>query len=287
MKPSERIQLIKAVASSLLRSSYDVITLTFRQFEIAYEETTRSVTEWWLIDAIEALADDKLIALAEHCGIAALPAAPDEGSGHWSPGLFRLFLSHLASDKVFMAALQHHLRALRVSGFVAHVDIEPTTEWEREIARALNSADALTALLTADFHLSKWTDHEVGIAVGRGLLIVPIRAGLDPYGFIGKYQALNGAGKKANEIAGELADILAKHALTREKYAEVVVSAFEESWSWEACRADMALLERFPYLTESHVARLAAAVTKNEKVATSYGVPDRIARVANRMRAAG
>lgn len=287
MNPSERIQLIQALTAKLIRQSFDVVALTFRQFKIDYEHNNRVVAEWWLIESIESQPDQTLFALAEHLGIAAAPTAEGDGSAHWGQGLFRLFLSHLSADKVFIAALRQLLESFRISGFVAHVDIEPTKEWEPEIARALNSADALCALLTPTFHESRWTDQEVGVAVGRGLLVLPIRAGLDPYGFIGKFQALNGAGKKAAELASEIADILAKHPLTREKYAEAVVSTFERAWSWEGCRADMALLERFPYLSESHLARLETAVVSNEKVSTSYTVPDRVARLAKRMRAAG
>jgi hypothetical protein len=287
VNPSERVQLIQAIAKALGALSYDKIALTFRQFSLEYEDTNRSVTEWWLIETVESASDDVLVALAEHCGVSGLPSAKRTDGGPWETDGFRLFLSHLSVDKTFIAALRDHLRPRRVTGFVAHVDIEPTKEWEVEITRALNTADALCALLTKDFHSSKWTDQEVGIAVGRDLLVIPIRAGLDPYGFIGKYQALQGAGKQADVLAAEITDILARHPLTRERYAEVVVSAFESAWSWENCRADMALLERFEYLSPSHLQRIENAVTDNEKVSTSYGVPVRVERLVARIRETG
>ena len=58
--------------------------------------------------------------------------------------------------------------------------------------------DALIAILTPGFNESKWTDQEIGVAIGRKVPIVPIRIGLDPYGFIGKYQALQGAGRETD-----------------------------------------------------------------------------------------
>jgi len=56
--------------------------------------------------------------------------------------------------------------------------------------------DALLALLTPGSNESKWTDQEVGVAVGRRVPVIPIRIGIDPYGLIGKYQAVREQGKK-------------------------------------------------------------------------------------------
>ena len=71
--------------------------------------------------------------------------------------------------------------------FVAHIDIEPTREWQDEIESALETCDALAAYLTPDFVISRWCDQEVGFCVGRALPILPIRMGVDPHGFIAKY----------------------------------------------------------------------------------------------------
>ena len=51
--------------------------------------------------------------------------------------------------------------------------------------------DAFVALLTEGFHDSLWTDQEVGFALSRGVPILAVRLGKDPYGFIGKFQALS------------------------------------------------------------------------------------------------
>ena len=263
-----------------------MVILTFREFGIPHADNNRTLVEWWLIESLQEASEEQLVALAEHCGIASLPSTPSSDGGHWEPDTLRLFLSHLSADKKSVAALATALLPFRVSAFVAHVDIEPTKEWEPEIERALRSADALCALLTPDFHASNWTDQEIGIAIGRGILVFSIRAGKDPYGFIGKYQALTGSGKKASELTTEIVDILAKHALTRERFAEVLVSSLEHAWSWEGCRSDMGILERFEYLGESHLSRLKASIGANEKVRTSHGVPARISRLAERLRAA-
>lgn len=51
--------------------------------------------------------------------------------------------------------------------------------------------DALAAILMPGFKESDWTDQEVGVAVGRGVLVIPIIRGLILYGLISKFQGMN------------------------------------------------------------------------------------------------
>jgi len=85
------------------------------------------------------------------------------------------------------AALKERLQLLGVSCFVAHEDIHPGHEWQDEIENALASMDGFAALLTEGFHDSAWTDQEVGYALARGVPMIAVRLGRDPYGFIGKF----------------------------------------------------------------------------------------------------
>lgn len=51
-----------------------------------------------------------------------------------------------------MAQVKTALRDVAVDGFVAHEDIEPTSEWVTEIETALETCDALATFLTPTFH---------------------------------------------------------------------------------------------------------------------------------------
>lgn len=109
----------------------------------------------------------------------------------WGAGdPFRIFLSHISKFKAETAELKKRLKLFGVSCFVAHMDIKPSKEWQNEIELALASMDGFVALLTEKFHESAWTDQEVGFAFARRVPIVAVRLGLDPYGFIGKFQGL-------------------------------------------------------------------------------------------------
>jgi len=79
-----------------------------------------------------------------------------------------------------------------------------------KIEQALVSMDLLLALVTDGFRDSNWTSQEIGFALGRGVPVISIRNGMDPFGFFGKKQAINGNGKRASEIAGDVTEIISK-----------------------------------------------------------------------------
>jgi hypothetical protein len=123
---------------------------------------------------------------------AARSVPSDANTRIWgNEGYFRLFLSHLSKFKADAAKLKDDLRLFGVSCFVAHKDIEPLKEWQDEIELALASTDALAALLTPGFNESLWTDQEVGFTYARRVPIIPVRLGIDPHGFMSRFQALS------------------------------------------------------------------------------------------------
>ena len=51
------------------------------------------------------------------------------------------------------------------------------------------------------FPKSRWTDQEVGWALGRDVHVLPVRRGIDPYGFLGEVQGIQGIGKTVGQVA--------------------------------------------------------------------------------------
>ncbi|MFA4910092.1 MAG: toll/interleukin-1 receptor domain-containing protein [Desulfobacteria bacterium] len=139
----------------------------------------------------------------------------------WDKDGFRVFLSHKSEVKKEAAVLKDELKLYGVTCFVAHTDIHPTKEWQAEIENALSSMDYLVALMTEKFHDSDWTDQEVGFAFGRGVPILSVRLGKDPYGFIGRFQALTCSWDSATK---EIAKILIKHDSMLNAYIKAVQS---------------------------------------------------------------
>jgi hypothetical protein len=154
-------------------------------------------------------SDEVLFDIAHQLGLDVAPLNRGDGpalgdSKYWLIDHFRVFISHVHTARVQAGALRHALQRYAISAFVAHDDIDTSDEWREEILRSLMSMDAFVAILTPDFNFSKWTDQEVGIAVARDVLMIPIDRGVVPYGFLAKYQGLPSKGLVAREVATEV-----------------------------------------------------------------------------------
>jgi len=104
----------------------------------------------------------------------------------WEDGYLKLFVSHLSSNKSRMSALKASLSNWGVCAFIAHEDVEPSREWRDEVEAALQSMEILVAVVEPGFKESDWCAQEVGYALGRGIDVIPLCAGLEPFGFFGK-----------------------------------------------------------------------------------------------------
>jgi hypothetical protein len=201
--------------------SYADITTYLKANGIDISKPTSGVNSKWVYTK-ELLADapaETVLRIADELGIphtyAVTATKETVEATFWEAHHFRLFLSHLSTFKKTTGALQAALRRYGISAFVAHVDIEPTREWQDEIEAGLFSMDALVAILMPGFKESNWTDQEVGVAIGRGVLVIPIIRGLTPYGFIGKYQGLQANGMTVPQVAEQVFGILVAAPKTR------------------------------------------------------------------------
>jgi len=163
-----------------------------------------------------------------------------------------------------------------ISSFVAHNDIEPTTEWQNEIEKALSTCEALVALLHPGFHNSNWTDQEIGYAMGRGVFVFAVRCGQDPYGFIGRFQAFNLGSKTSLEIAIELFDALRKGQQTKNRMSEALVELFVQSGSFAEAKKNIRHLENLTVWQPSFATRLRLALKNNSEVSGAFTVPKRV-----------
>ena len=110
---------------------------------------------------------------------------------HMPEVALKAFISHAHPDRERAGLLRDALKDIGIECFVAHDDITPSADWQIAILDALRDADIFLPLLTPDFPDSQWTDQEAGVAVANEALIIPLGFGLTPYGFMGRYQALN------------------------------------------------------------------------------------------------
>lgn len=101
------------------------------------------------------------------------------------------FISYNTKDKVLAGRVGKLLEREGQKPFLAHDDIRPTEDWENEILQHLDTCNVLIALITPNFSGSDYANQEVGIIMGKGKLVIPLR--LDEShlpGFIKSSQAI-------------------------------------------------------------------------------------------------
>ncbi|MFW2480669.1 MAG: toll/interleukin-1 receptor domain-containing protein [Lentimonas sp.] len=194
----------------------------------------------------------------------------------WKDGYFKLFLSHLAEHKVKVHQLKDALLHYGIDAFVAHDDIQPSREWQDEIELALRSMDSLAALVTPAFIESKWCDQEIGWAFGRGIPILPVRLGSDPYGFAGKYQAISGTLDMPLQLAELIFDTLIIKTETQHALCHALPNALLNARSFAISSKLGEVIAGHESYTDSEKDLFWKACQENDQVYGSWGVTDMI-----------
>lgn len=230
MKKLEKIEIIDVIGRELQeRMKFTEIDSYFQSYGIPTDHQPSYNSKYvYVREILPKVKDEIILEIAgelgiEHPAILSFPVIKEGEATFWKPGHFKLFISHLASFKKTIGILKNELEKYGISSFVAHEDIEPTKEWQDEIEKGLFSMDALCAVLMPGFKDSNWTDQEVGVAIGRNVLIIPIRRELDPYGFIGKYQGFQAIGKNIGQVADGIFKIISTNSKTKIKYLNTLV----------------------------------------------------------------
>lgn len=282
LSPSERVKLIKEIATRLEKEGWSDLDLTLSQFSL------KPSPGWGggdkknkVFASLERAPDQALLDLALHTNFAFVPKVNDfVDPPFWQKGMLRVFLSHLAKEQVFAQELQQALKWYGISGFVAHNDIQPTAEWEEEIRIALSTCDSLVALLHPDFHLSDWTDQEIGFAMGRSVPVFAVSFDHEPYGFIQRFQAFKA--KSSGALARDLFDAYRRHNQTQHRMGQILVQLFEDSGSFDQARERIGFLEEISSWEPGYAGRIRSAVQHNLQVASSWGVAGRVEVLAKK-----
>lgn len=183
----------------------------------------------------------------------------------------RLFISHKADDKQLAMGIKARLRDhYGIASFVAHEDIEPSKEWQREIERVLGEMDGLIALLTPEFRDSPWTDQEIGFALGRKVPVISVRLGMDPYGFIGKYQAILGGNKTPDALADEIAITFFKNSDRGDRRIDAYLARLRHAGSFDTANGLFTRLSEFKYMSPEQEQCLVDIFNTNSQVMGSF-----------------
>ncbi len=110
--------------------------------------------------ALHNASTQTLREIAEELGIGIV--RPDRPEKWKKTDYLRMFISHLSSHKAEARRLRQCMECYAVSGFVAHEDITPTEEWQREMERALATMEVFVSMHRPGFSASHWPRHAAG-----------------------------------------------------------------------------------------------------------------------------
>lgn len=178
-----------------------------------------------------------------------------------------IFLSHADKDKKIAKKLADELSNYGMKIFVAHEDIKIGEKWETILFNKIKECDLFVVLLSENFHLARYTDHEIGIAYGLNKFIFPIR--IDdtmPYGFMSKFQAK----KISSEIdKDEVVKVFYSMVSKSEKGLEMMnnlIEEFSESNSFSAANELSFILSEYSEFSDEQLNRIAKAFLDNNQI---------------------
>ncbi len=251
---ADRIAVKKRIASTLGQQSWLDIDLTLEEFGFPTSNDPDGGEASYVLNMIRhGGSDESLQELDGYLHPTEAPVASpqpksfEDPSNPWSGNGFRLFISHIEKNKTMAGDLREELAKRSVDAFVAHDSIEATEDWIDIIKYALGSCDACVALLTPGFKESNWTDQEVGFCIARSLLVIPVGAGITPYGFLGRYQALPvNKDSTTSDIALAIFELLARKQESKHAMAASLVQRWASSSSFDAARENYGFLRMVP-----------------------------------------
>jgi len=133
----------------------------------------------------------------------------------------KLFLSYANSDRAIVREIATGLRAHNIDVWFDELSLAPGAEWVREIARGLDSADALVFFISPNSVGSGWAKQELQIALHRqfsekNMSIIPVLlADADVPPLLRSIQWLDMRDRNVNVAVKRLAEAIEHHAKRR------------------------------------------------------------------------
>lgn len=183
----------------------------------------------------------------------------------------KIFLSYSSQDKTIAGQIKWSLERFGFEVFLAHEDIEPSSEWQEAIIEQLRTCDVFIPILTNNFNSSHWTDQETGFALSRQIPIIPIDAGEKPRGFIGKYQAFRLDMEHVYDSSVGIVKIISTKLVLGKEFTNSLIETFAGSNSFaEAGRSSKLLLEFAPSFTIQQKNKILRIAASNEQIYYSF-----------------
>jgi hypothetical protein len=87
---------------------------------------------------------------------------------------YRIFFSHSGTDKKLAQWVARSGSGLGIEVYLFEHDPQPGRELATKIQQAIQLSDALVVLLSASGHSSPYVQQEIGFAMAKGRLVIPL-----------------------------------------------------------------------------------------------------------------
>lgn len=130
-----------------------------------------------------------------------------------------------------------------------------------------------------EFKNSKYCDQEVGIAFGVGKYIIPINWGLNPYGFIAKFQSLPCKITSTDlilwiDFCQTIVTLIEKQPKFKGKTIDLIIKAFKNSNTYQTSKRIAKLLNAITTYTSLQLNQIFSAYLTNPQIHDeAYDVP--------------
>ena len=260
MKPLQRITTIKTILVELTNRGFswnDIYHyLKCYNTEIDhYDKYQWDSLEEYFLRYMSDLDDEIIVAMANEIGDEIISNDTFNQTivnvDCWRSGYFRVFISHLTENKESATYLKNYLAKYGIDCFVAHEDIEPSKLWQTEIEKALASMDLLCAIITPNFYQSKWCDQEVGIALGRAIPTLSIKAK-----------------KTADAVAKDVFDTICIMENVNQKYFSILGKLFLNSRNESEALEWLRLIAKISNFSIDVMDKIASSISANSVLNT-------------------
>lgn len=190
----------------------------------------------------------------------------------------KAFISYSSDEKKIAGVLKVFLQELcGYEVFTAHDDMIPATDFKDEIIAAIKDADFFIPLISELFSRSVYTDQEVGMAIGLGKKIIPVKFNKNPYGFISDYQALSAnpdSIESMQELATRIGILGVKHVTgeVSEKAKNSIVMALNASQHYRHSNVIIKILCECEKYNSKQLEVVANAIKNNKEVQGAFAL---------------
>jgi nucleoside 2-deoxyribosyltransferase len=193
--------------------------------------------------------------------------------------VMKFFLSYSSDDSELAGQIKTTLEDMfGVDVFLAHDDIQPSSEWQREILSTLEQADVFIPILTESFEVSDYTDQETGYALARGIFVIPIKIKAIPHGFISHIQALKFQAESPQGSCQTIARAVVRNPKLRKSFLDDLIKNFGGSYSFDRAKAMSAGLMSLDGYTRQQKNEIIRLATDNAQIYGSFGAKKNLER---------